>query len=111
MVGVNAKNQGTRIKNTSYDWAVWGKPRVLWFRGSSELKTNPAGKVSILITTGAVGTISGSGPPERRNGGGMKTNSVFTSPRGTSERPRRLKSSGNEECEREQGVFYVDFCS
>src|SRR3989442_1684908 len=27
------------IRNSSYDWAVWGNPRVLWFRGLSELET------------------------------------------------------------------------
>jgi hypothetical protein len=42
------------IKNTSYDWAVWGNPRVLLFRGSSELKLNAPGKVSIPMTTGAL---------------------------------------------------------
>ena len=42
------------IKNTSYDWAVWGNPRVLWFRGLNELKTNAAGKISIPIRTGAL---------------------------------------------------------
>ena len=47
------------IKNTSYDWAVWGNPRVLLFRGLSELKSNAAGKVSIPITTGALALNGG----------------------------------------------------
>jgi len=47
------------IKNTSYDWAVWGNPRVLLFRGLSEPKMNPAGKVTIPITTGALALNGG----------------------------------------------------
>ncbi len=42
------------IKNTSYDWAVWGNPRVLRFRGLSELKSNASGRVSIPIPAGAL---------------------------------------------------------
>src|SRR5262249_28581329 len=42
------------IKNTSYDWAVWGNPRVLRFRGLSEFKSNASGHVSIPIPSGAL---------------------------------------------------------
>jgi hypothetical protein len=42
------------IKNSSYDWAVWGNPRVLWFHDLSELQTNVVGKVSIPIRAGAL---------------------------------------------------------
>ncbi|MBI4324701.1 MAG: hypothetical protein HY674_05500 [Chloroflexi bacterium] len=44
------------IGNTSYDWAVWGSPRVLRFRsgGSGALKPNAPGFASFPIATGAL---------------------------------------------------------
>jgi len=43
------------IRGASYDWALWGQPRVLLFRNASlNLKTNEAGRVSLPISTGAL---------------------------------------------------------
>ncbi|MEK7686596.1 MAG: hypothetical protein AAB466_14360 [Verrucomicrobiota bacterium] len=44
------------IGNTSYDWAVWGNPRVLRFRGgdANAVKSNAPGGASYPIATGAL---------------------------------------------------------
>ncbi|PYM12980.1 MAG: hypothetical protein DME18_10095, partial [Verrucomicrobia bacterium] len=44
------------LQNTSYDWALWGSPRVLLFHKASlnDLKTNQTAHASFRITTGCI---------------------------------------------------------
>ncbi len=40
------------ITNSSYDWAVWGSPRVLRFRGTGGVKADSPGKISSQLSSG-----------------------------------------------------------
>src|SRR2546421_10264461 len=44
------------IRNTSYDWALWGSPRVLLFRNGrlSNATANQPGRASFPVATGAI---------------------------------------------------------
>ena len=44
------------LRNTSYDWALWGNPRVLVFRNAGLQKsgTNQSGRASATIPAGAL---------------------------------------------------------